>query len=391
MADETARIIKRKRIKLPDGSTCDIPVISQITFADPLDRGQDTQFTLDNSTDSDRDVHVASIIGGGQTDETGNGGPSGDPKQTLQVERVDLFRVLDAPDRGQEGFHAPDSKTVAQPPDAPPYFTTHAKTHIVKYIARNDDDTEDSSIWIKSELIDHWSFVDAPERGQETQWTLSNPPDNQDIPGLRLGSETDDSDNTITTISVDPSVEEITTGVGGSDDGDKPVRTDPFQNIVDFVSHRPIWSWTDGYAGGAIDGATQPFLQIYVENGGSTELATDVDGSIFGIPGLIYNPGCLAWTDAIPRIKPGSPIPTAPTDILAPNGAPPGKRYRDPAPPDNLFVVNVNPPTNWAFVELLSHPNSTPLHQEHHPVGKLWTWFWPMENLVPEHPTSGFP
>jgi hypothetical protein len=236
MANEGARIIKRKRIKLPNGDTVDLPVISQITFNDVPERGQDTQYTFDNSTDADRDMHIAFIPGNGQpTDETGDSTP--DSSAALQVERIDRFRLLDSPDRGQETFPEPDSKTVAQPPDAPPYFTTHAKTHIVKYVKRNDDDTEDDNIFIKSELIDQINFLDAPERGQETFYTLANPPLNQEIDGLRFGADPSDignDGNPIATISVDPTVDEITTGVGGSDEGDAPVRTDPFQNIVDW-------------------------------------------------------------------------------------------------------------------------------------------------------------
>jgi hypothetical protein len=237
MAGESARQIRRKRIKLPDGNTVDVPVISQISFIDANDRGWETQYTIDNTTDADRLVHVASILpnSDGHTDETGGGGTGGtDTGGSLQVERIDGFKVSDAADRGQETQPSPDSKTVQQPPDAPPYFKTHAKTRIVKYIKRNDDDTEDKNIWIKSELIDAISFLDANDRGQEHQFTLFNPPDNQDIGGLRLGT---DDDGETPTISVDPSIEEITTGVGGSDDGDTPVRTDPFQNIVAISGH----------------------------------------------------------------------------------------------------------------------------------------------------------
>ena len=55
---ETGRVIKRKHVELPGGGTVDIPVITQITFKDPVDRGQETQYSIDNSAQGKRDVHV---------------------------------------------------------------------------------------------------------------------------------------------------------------------------------------------------------------------------------------------------------------------------------------------------------------------------------------------
>jgi hypothetical protein len=239
MATESGRVYKRKRIKLPTGDHVDFPVIAQISFLDVPERGQETQYTLDNTTDSDRTVRVASIPGGGDpTDESGGGGSNGDTSKTLQVERIDRFKLLDTPDRGRETFPEPDNKTIKEPPDAPPYFTTHEKTHIIKVLKREDDDSENKNVWIKTELIDNCSFVDIPERGQETQFTLFNPSsNNQDFDGLRFGTD----DDGLTTVSVDSSMEEITSGVGLDSDGNgDPVRTDPFQNIVDFSSTVPI-------------------------------------------------------------------------------------------------------------------------------------------------------
>src|SRR5215472_3026193 len=117
MAGEAGRIIKRKNVQ-----GIDIPVITQITFNDVPERGQDTQFTIDNTSAADRTVRVASIIDDKTTDESGGG------NGLLDVERIDQFKVLDDPSRGQESFFQPDSKTVQEPPDAPPYFITHTKT-----------------------------------------------------------------------------------------------------------------------------------------------------------------------------------------------------------------------------------------------------------------------
>jgi hypothetical protein len=201
-------------VKLPSGSTVDIPVITQITFLDVVDQAQESEFHLENGASANRDVHVASIPGNGDaTDESGRGG-----SEALQVERVDIWRVLDVVERGQETFFHPDSRTVAEPPSAPPYFTTHEKTHVVKYI-----NTPDDGNWIKSELIDRWKFGDTVEQGQETEYFLFNPPDNAGIAGLTLGTDSDGAP----TVAIDPGVAEIADAID-------PVRTDPWQNIIDF-------------------------------------------------------------------------------------------------------------------------------------------------------------
>ena len=216
MPTETRRIVKRKRVSLPGGGTVDIPVIAQITFLDVVDQAQESEFHLENGSAGKRDVRIASIPGdGGATDETGSG--SG-----LRVERVDLWRVLDVVEQGQETDFHPDSKTVNS--SGPKYFSTHEKTHVVKYI-----NTPDDGNWIKSELIDTWKFADTVDQGQESEYFLFNPPDNGGIAGLALGT---DSDGT-TTIAVDPAIAEIADAVD-------PVRTDPFQNIVDYKGAEPI-------------------------------------------------------------------------------------------------------------------------------------------------------
>lgn len=244
MAEEAGRIVKRKRIRLPQGNTVDIPVITEISFVDPVEQAQETRYSVDNTDASDRDVHNASIPGDGvATDESGQ-------SPGLIVERVDVWKVIDQIQRAQETDVAFDSKTVAEPPEAPPYFTTHQTTHIVKYI-----NTPDNGNWIKSELIDELRWLDPVEQAQETYITLLNPPDNDAIDGLTLGT-----DAGVTTVAIDPSIEEITDGNGESN----PVRTDPFQNIVDFneAGTGQPHSWVIGFINGAfldVDGTARLF------------------------------------------------------------------------------------------------------------------------------------
>ena len=229
MPTETGRIIQRKRIALPGGGTVDVPVITQIKFLDVVDQGQESEFTVTNTGDAKRDVRTASVPGGGAApDETG--GSSNDTSQ-LQVERIDLWRVRDVVAQGQETFFAPDNKTFdsgAVPDFKTPYFTTHEKTHVVKYI-----NTPDDGNWIKSELIDKWKYRDIVDQAQETEFFLSNPPDNQNITGITVGT---DSDGITTTIAVDPSLPDISDSNNGVDPA---WRLDPFQNIVDYSSLVP--------------------------------------------------------------------------------------------------------------------------------------------------------
>ena len=265
MADETARIVKRKQIELPGGGTVDIPVITQITFRDSVDRGQETQYNIDNSAQAHRDVHVASVADDGTTNENaGTGGVTsggGSPASTtdLLVERIDLWRVKDPVERSQETFIAPDSKTVAEPPDAPPYFTTHKKTHIVRYINTPDDGAS-----IDSELIDELDVKDPVDRGWQTHYTLSNPPNNANIDGITIGDTVDGTDDgsgtgtPISQIQVDPTFDDISDTANGID---PPWRLDPFQNIVGYNAGLAVLGFygdygrpAPGYMIGSLDG-----------------------------------------------------------------------------------------------------------------------------------------
>jgi hypothetical protein len=221
---ETGRVIGRKRIQLPNGGTVDVPVITQIKFLDVVDQGQESEFTVTNTAEANRDVRTASISGDGTApDETGNS--SSDTSQ-LQIERIDTWRVRDVVAQGQETFFAPDNRTFdssAVPDFKTPYFITHEQTHVVKYI-----NTPDDGNWIKSELIDKWKYRDVVDQAQETEFFLSNPPDNQDISGIRVDTDSDGN----TTVAVDPTLPDIS---DSNSSIDPPWRLDPFQNVVDFT------------------------------------------------------------------------------------------------------------------------------------------------------------
>ncbi len=52
MPEEFSRTTKNKRVVLPSGGTVLIPVITQISFIDPIKQFQEYQYTVDNSADS---------------------------------------------------------------------------------------------------------------------------------------------------------------------------------------------------------------------------------------------------------------------------------------------------------------------------------------------------
>lgn len=211
MPVEAGRVTKRKRIVLGD-SYVDIPVITQISFIDPNDRYQEIQFTIDNSAQGTRRVHVVTLHS------------ADDDADHLQVERIDTWPVFDAADRGQETQNSLDNVTGedAQPL---PHFSTHVKTHCVTY--QSGDDT---STTIITELIDEFAVFDVNDRGQDTHYVLTgNPP-----PGK---------------YTMDPSDPDISDSGNGID---PPWRTDPFQNIVGFTTDSgpppPAW-WTLQHGG----------------------------------------------------------------------------------------------------------------------------------------------
>lgn len=214
MPTEAGRVTKRKRINLPSGGAVDIPVITQISFIDPNERYQESQYSIDNSAQAERTIHVVTVHG--DVDGNTSGG--------IQVERIDKWQVFDAADRGQETQISVDNVTGE---DAVPYphFSTHLRTHNVTYHSTQDDQAA-----VITELIDEFVVYDLPDRGQDTHFTLNNPP---------AGSYTLDQS--------DADVSDTANGV------DPPYRTDPFQNIVAWrdTSEPPPPPWYGAIEAGA--------------------------------------------------------------------------------------------------------------------------------------------
>lgn len=197
MPEEFGRTTKRKRVSLPGSQGfVDIPVITEISFIDPVEKYQETVYTINNTAEADRKVHVDEVPADGTS--------PGSPFDKLKVERIEEWKVKDPVDRGQETFIAMDNVTTDG--NTPPSFITHLKTHVVRYT-----NPEQPSLWIESELIDEFIVKDPIDRGQETYYVLNNPLTDEEA-------------------QADPEDELVE----GGEDIDPPWRTDPFQNIINW-------------------------------------------------------------------------------------------------------------------------------------------------------------
>lgn len=220
MAAEYKRSRGRKKIILPSGNEIYIPALTGISLVDPRDRYQEHQYSIDNSPNADRDIHVDDVYpvvvdaDGKPTSDPPVRDTSGDP---LKVERIDTWRILDPRSRYQEHHVDFDNKTGAD--TVPPSFTQHQKTHIYRYY-KDPESPDDNGPWIDSELIDELATVDPRDRYQETAHAFNNPTNAEFRAGDLSGQASSD----------DP---DITNG-SGEGTADTPVRLDPFQNIINF-------------------------------------------------------------------------------------------------------------------------------------------------------------
>lgn len=266
MPVEIGRTTKRKRIALPSGSHVDIPVITNITFIDASDRYQEIQFTVDNSAKGARTVHVVDL----------SGDVDGSPMSGLQVERIDLWPVLDPNDRYQETQASLDNVTGE---DALPYphFRAHFMTHNVTYTS-----AQDSQAAVITELIDEVRVLDPNDRYQETRLVLTNNPP----VGVYTLDETD------------PDISDTANGI------DPPYRTDPFQNIVawrDTAGHPPP-PWFGLYPASAL-----ALMRWNTTNANICYMEDSPANSSLGNFGRPLSYGLCDWPIADPLPCPGLP------------------------------------------------------------------------------------
>lgn len=174
MSEETSRQSSVLKIHKEDDEETyvKIRIIDKITFVDPADHNQESEYTFDNSQNSIRTVRVEDV-------------------KDLKVERIENFNMRDGP---QEYLF-----TLLTDPKA------HTKTHEVK-IYRMENGERDESTWIKVERIDELSVTDPGENGQETTYALHWP---------------------------DLEIEDWDANSEGGELCQSPIRLDPFQNITD--------------------------------------------------------------------------------------------------------------------------------------------------------------
>ncbi len=219
MPTEYHRTRGRKTIELPNGDRVTVPVITKLSFIDPVRRYQETEHSFDNTETSSRRVHVDQVHSvdvdrdGVPTEATPEAG-----EDSLFVERIDTWNSVDPVRRGQEVQLTLDNTTGNDL--LPPHFSNHERTHIYRY-HQDPQNPDDEGTWIDSELIDEFRVVDPVRRNQEVRFALDNPTNTEFRDG-DLSGQASDADLDIT--------------IGGDAEGTEanPVRLDPFQNIVNY-------------------------------------------------------------------------------------------------------------------------------------------------------------
>jgi hypothetical protein len=245
MVTEIARKYGYKRIRVGSqvndhdtGDGIKIPVITEITFRDPVQRGQETTHTIDNRNTGWRDVHYA-FVGPKGSPNAKEGGidtlVDQVPGDCALVERLEVLRFRDQTDRGQETFPELNNSPESYDPHGPPYFTQHLKTHVVKFW--NDPTDQNSGTAAEVELIDELLVKDPVEQGQETHYFLQNPQDDAAANAQLL----DESGNPRTDL------EDLTRTDVQVGEVDPPYRFDPFQNLIHINGYYVmfLWLWSD--------------------------------------------------------------------------------------------------------------------------------------------------
>jgi hypothetical protein len=194
MPVESDRTTSVRRITNPDDDTqyVDLHIIDGLSFIDPKDNYQETQFTYDNSADSSRQGDAFEVVG------------TEDPTSKVKVERTSRVAVLDPNDRYQETQQFWNNTA-----DTP----NHLKTHDVKVYARDSSGNRDEDTWLKLRRIDQASLTDPNDHYQETIFELVW--DDAD-PDTGSDANLPDPDKTWDGTSINP-----------------PWRLDPWQTIID--------------------------------------------------------------------------------------------------------------------------------------------------------------
>jgi hypothetical protein len=220
VADEVNRKTSTRRIKNPDGdgapSDADVivEVIDEISFIDPSRQYQQFTWAFDNSEDSSRQVHAVTVIGSDSGDPAHAVPLMGDDRSsisgsTVDVERVDQYKVIDPTEQHQETWTTLDNASEDRfAVDYVPSGGDNRETHDVKIHSK------DGSAWLLIRRTDAFTIAGgADEQYWETEFSLDNKDaDAGDPAPTDLADPTTDWDGT----TINP-----------------PWRLDPFQNIVD--------------------------------------------------------------------------------------------------------------------------------------------------------------
>ncbi len=268
MPTEYHRTRGRKTIELPGGDRITIPVITKVSFIDPVRRYQETEHSFDNTETSTRRVHVDQVHPV-NVDEDGiatDPEAPADTSTTLYVERIDTWNSVDPVRRGQETQLTLDNSTGNDL--LPPHFTNHERTHVYRYF-QDQQNPDDNGVWVDSELIDEFRIVDPVRRNQEVRFTLDNPT-NAEFRDGDLSGQASDADPDIT--------------IGGDAEGTEanPVRLDPFQNIVNYASGSYVlvlWTWQDWFYNSA--------SEVWIRS----TLLGPLDTFVAGIPSQLHSVG----------------------------------------------------------------------------------------------------
>lgn len=266
MPTEYKRTMHLLRVKLPDDSAVDVPLIDEIWFKDEQENSQRYHFIFRNrKTEDGVDVPADK-----RTAHTVEIASSKRPAQKLICERIDTFKIKFPQQRSQTKTY------VIRKGNAPP-IPRHLKTH------NYDVHAGEGTASIKMQRIDKLKVNDAQENGQEKTFVLD-------------WKRYENVEDLSTVATMAPS----------DNDSDSPWRFDPFQNPIDFTGGAALVfdvSWIFKLSATAIiwNACTEtedPFGYNYLTSASFAEAAwspvADAGVMVSGSPAL--DPASHAWT-----------------------------------------------------------------------------------------------